>query len=112
MQFLTICWGEVTVCRARLAPEMISTPGHRDLRRRQRRTLPVWLHSGEPKWGCAVASASSNLTADAGIHPPVSDGGCSRCQTRSPPRSRPWNDGRPGDNGRHWRWSQDAAVTP
>jgi hypothetical protein len=49
MRFLTIYRGEVTVCRARLAPEMISTPGHRDLRRRQRRTLPVWLHSGEPK---------------------------------------------------------------
>jgi hypothetical protein len=56
---------------------------------------------------------SSNLTADAGIHPPVSDGGCSRCcQTRSPLMSRPGNDGRPGDNGPHWRWSQDAAVTP
>src|SRR5438045_5781487 len=40
--FLTIYRGDVTVCRARLAPEMISTPGHRDLGRRQRRTVPGW----------------------------------------------------------------------
>jgi hypothetical protein len=36
------------VRRARLAPEMISTPGQGVLRRRQRRALPAWLHVGEP----------------------------------------------------------------
>jgi hypothetical protein len=34
------------VRRARLAPAMISMPGHRAPRRRQRGALPAWLQSG------------------------------------------------------------------
>jgi hypothetical protein len=34
------------VLRARLAPAMISTPGQRVLRRRQRRALPAWFACG------------------------------------------------------------------
>jgi hypothetical protein len=34
------------VRRARLAPEMISTPGQGVLRRRQRRALPAWFTCG------------------------------------------------------------------
>ena len=39
---LTIDKGRFTVRRARLAPAMISTPGHRASRRRQRGALPAW----------------------------------------------------------------------
>jgi hypothetical protein len=35
------------VRRARLAPAMISTPGLRVLRRRQRRALPAWFACGQ-----------------------------------------------------------------
>jgi hypothetical protein len=41
-RILTIDKGRFTVRRARLAPEMISTPGHRASRRRQRGALPAW----------------------------------------------------------------------
>ena len=40
-RILTIDKGGFTVRRARLAPEMISTPGHRASRRRQRGVLPA-----------------------------------------------------------------------
>jgi hypothetical protein len=43
--FLTIDPGTVYRSRARLAPEMISTPGNRDPRRRQRGALPAWCYS-------------------------------------------------------------------
>ena len=39
---LTIDKGRFTLRRARLAPAMISTPGHRASRRRQRGALPAW----------------------------------------------------------------------
>jgi hypothetical protein len=39
---LTIEKGRFTLRRARLAPAMISTPGHRASRRRQRGALPAW----------------------------------------------------------------------
>jgi hypothetical protein len=39
---LTTDNGRFTVRRARLAPAMISTPGHRASRRRQREVLPAW----------------------------------------------------------------------
>ena len=39
---LTTNNGRFTVRRARLAPAMISTPGHRASRRRQREALPAW----------------------------------------------------------------------
>src|SRR5215472_6944940 len=39
---LTTDNGRFTVHRARLAPAMISTPGHRASRRRQREALPAW----------------------------------------------------------------------
>ena len=35
--------------RARLAPAMISMPGHRGPRRRQRGALPAWLPSGQAR---------------------------------------------------------------
>src|SRR5215471_9846997 len=41
-RILTIDKGRFTVRRARLAPAMISTPGHRASRRRQRGALPAW----------------------------------------------------------------------
>ena len=41
-RILTIDKGRSTVRRARLAPAMISTPGHRASRRRQRGALPAW----------------------------------------------------------------------
>jgi hypothetical protein len=44
--FLTIDTGRFTVRRARLAPAMISTPGHRASRRRQRGALPAWSQFG------------------------------------------------------------------
>jgi len=37
------------VLRARLAPAMISTPGQRVPRRRQRGALPAWLPSGQTR---------------------------------------------------------------
>jgi hypothetical protein len=39
---LTIGERRFTVRRARLAPAMISTPGHRASRRRQRGAVPAW----------------------------------------------------------------------
>ena len=42
---LTTDNGRFTVGRARLAPAMISTPGHRASRRRQREALPVWCNA-------------------------------------------------------------------
>jgi hypothetical protein len=45
-RILTIDKGRVTVRRARLALAMISTPGHRASRRRQRGALPAWSYSG------------------------------------------------------------------
>jgi hypothetical protein len=39
---LTTDPGRFNVPRARLAPAMISTPGHRASRRRQREALPAW----------------------------------------------------------------------
>jgi hypothetical protein len=42
-RILTIHRGEVYPDGARLAPVMISTQGHRVLRRRQRRALPAWF---------------------------------------------------------------------
>jgi hypothetical protein len=41
-RILTIDKSRFTVHRARLAPAMISTPGHRASRRRQRGALPAW----------------------------------------------------------------------
>src|SRR6516162_3551859 len=41
-RILTIDKGRFTVRRARLAPAMISTPGHQASRRRQRGALPAW----------------------------------------------------------------------
>ena len=41
-RILTIDKGRFTLRRARLAPAMISTPGHRASRRRQRGVLPAW----------------------------------------------------------------------
>jgi hypothetical protein len=41
---LTTDNGRFTVGRARLAPAMISTPGHRASRRRQREALPTWCN--------------------------------------------------------------------
>src|ERR1700686_4752014 len=41
-RILTIDKGRFTVRRARLAPAMISTPGLRASRRRQRGALPAW----------------------------------------------------------------------
>ena len=41
-RILTIDMGRFTVRRASLAPAMISTPGHRASRRRQRGALPAW----------------------------------------------------------------------
>src|ERR1700719_3462096 len=41
-RILTIDEGRFTVRRARLAPAMISTPGLRASRRRQRGALPAW----------------------------------------------------------------------
>ena len=41
-RILRIDKGRFTVRRVRLAPEMISTPGHRASRRRQRGALSVW----------------------------------------------------------------------
>jgi hypothetical protein len=37
------------VRRAKLAPAMISMPGHRGPRRRQRGALPAWLPSGQAR---------------------------------------------------------------
>jgi hypothetical protein len=51
------------VRRARLAPAMISMPGHRGPRRRQRGALPAWLLSGraraEPLRGDPNAATSA-----------------------------------------------------
>ena len=44
-RILTNDKGGITVRRARLAPAMISTPGHRASRRRQRGALPAWSYS-------------------------------------------------------------------
>jgi hypothetical protein len=41
---LTTDNGRFTVGRARLAPAMISTPGHRASRRRQHEALPAWCN--------------------------------------------------------------------
>ena len=41
---LTTDNGRFTVGQARLAPAMISTPGHRASRRRQREALPAWCN--------------------------------------------------------------------
>ena len=41
-RILTIDESRFTVRRARLAPAMISTPGHRASRRRQRGASPAW----------------------------------------------------------------------
>jgi hypothetical protein len=44
-----MCREKFTFHGARLALEMISTPGHRVLRRRQRRALPAWIfHLDKP----------------------------------------------------------------
>jgi hypothetical protein len=45
----TIDTGRFTVRRARLAPAMISTPGHRASRRRQRGALPAWSLFGSSR---------------------------------------------------------------
>jgi hypothetical protein len=42
---LTTDYGGFTVGQARLAPAMISTPGHRASRRRQREALPAWCNA-------------------------------------------------------------------
>jgi hypothetical protein len=58
---LTIGKRRFTVRRARLAPAMISTPGHRASRRRQRGALPAWSLFGSslPMPGDAVSCKSS-----------------------------------------------------
>jgi len=48
---LTTDNGRFTVRRARLAPAMISTPGHRASRRRQREALPAWRDFLESRLG-------------------------------------------------------------
>ena len=53
-RILTIDKGRFTVRRARLAPAMISTPGHRASRRRQRGALPAWSRD-------AFSAPSTNL---------------------------------------------------
>ena len=47
-RILTIDKGRFTVRRARLAPAMISTPGLRASRRRQRGALPAWSEMPSP----------------------------------------------------------------
>jgi hypothetical protein len=58
---LTIGKRRFSVRRARLAPTMISTPGHRASRRRQRGALPAWslFGSSRPMPGDAVSCRSS-----------------------------------------------------
>jgi hypothetical protein len=58
---LTIDKGRFTVRRARLAPAMISTPGHRASRRRQRGALPAWSRD-------AFSAAGSEPAGDAPVH--------------------------------------------
>jgi hypothetical protein len=55
-RILTIAKGRFTVRRARLAPAMISTPGHRASRRRQCGGLPAWslFGSSQPVPGDGV----------------------------------------------------------
>jgi hypothetical protein len=45
---LTTDNGRFTVGRARLAPAMISTPGHQASRRRPREALPAWASATSP----------------------------------------------------------------
>src|SRR6516164_3493145 len=52
--------GRFTVGRARLAPAMISTTGHRASRRRQREALPAW---------CKVIGAASGYTVKSAHNP-------------------------------------------
>jgi len=53
---LTMHRGEVYPDGARLAPVMISTPGHRVLRRRQRRAPPAWFS----RWPVPSAAATAS----------------------------------------------------
>ncbi len=86
-RILTNDRGRFTVRRARLAPAMISTPGHRASRRRQRGALPAWSLFG--RWqavpamascGCELGGSMTRLTRP----PNFSIGLKSRCPARRP----------------------------
>jgi hypothetical protein len=53
---------------ARMAPAMISAPGHRASRRRQREALPAWCYRGAASSG-AVKSADNRPRLGANVAP-------------------------------------------
>jgi hypothetical protein len=91
-----------TLNRARLAPVMISTPGHRVLRRRQCRALPVWFSQwpalagggvSPSAWLCACWRGSScsiwRPSSPRGSNPVGSARSSGHRDRRPPPFTRP-----------------------
>ena len=62
---LTTDNGGFTVGQARLAPAMISTPGHRASRRRQREALPAWCNVIGEQLQAARVPAKRSVFSDA-----------------------------------------------
>jgi hypothetical protein len=82
---LTTDNGGFTVGQARLAPAMISTPGHRASRRRQREALPAWCNV----IGEHLQAARSNppTTCLGSVQCPPSESGSAGCKSAPPQKN-------------------------